>query len=126
MKYLYYRLWKIFSGIPTNDKPATNAMLGLSVVNCVNLITILIFTNKFIRVNVLKLSENELIIFSIVLSLSMFTINYFLLYKKREEIAAKYNSENKKKKIIGTILLYSYIVGSFILVYAISRLFPLK
>jgi uncharacterized membrane protein SirB2 len=77
-------------------------------------------------VNVLKLSENELIIFSIVLSLSMFTINYFLLYKKREEIAAKYNSENKKKKIIGTILLYSYIVGSFILVYAISRLFPLK
>jgi hypothetical protein len=56
----------------------------------------------------------------------MLTINYFILYKKREEIAAKYNSENKKKKIIGTILLYSYIVGSFILVYAISRLFPLK
>jgi hypothetical protein len=54
------------------------------------------------------------------------TIDYFLLYKKRDKIAEKYKNERKLSKILGIVLLYTYMIGSFILVYALSQVFPVK
>jgi hypothetical protein len=124
MKYFYYRLWKIFSGIPTNDTPAINAMILLSCIHCVNIVAFIICVNHFIKINAFYLNKNELITCSTVFALSMFTINYFLLYKKREVIAEKYKNESNRLKILGTIFLCLYMIVSFVLVYVVSKMFP--
>ena len=124
MRYFYYRILMAFSKIPTNDAPARNAMLFLSCVICTNIITILVFLNHFTRINLLYIKVNGLIIFGIVLSISLFITNYFLLYKKRFTISERFRNETIRAKIISTISLSIYLIFSFMLVYIISKIFP--
>lgn len=126
MRYFYYRLWKNFSKIPTNDTPALNAMILLSCILCTNIIALLLCANHYIKLNILYKSKNDIIIISTIFALGMFAINYYLLYKKKDLIAEKYKNESERMKIIGTILLYLYMIASFILVYAISKIFPVS
>lgn len=126
MRYFYYRLWRNFSRIPTNDTPAFNAMILLSCIIIANIIALLLCVNNFIRLNVLYKSKNDLIILSIFFSLGIFAINYFLLYKKKDQIAEKYKNETRQMKILGSVLLFLYIIASFILLYAVSKIFPVS
>jgi hypothetical protein len=126
MRYFYYRIINTFSKIPTNDTPALNAMLLLSCIICTNIITLLVLINHFVRIDLLYLDKNGLLFFSTVFSICMFIANYFLLYRKRTSITEKFKDQTKKAKVIGSILLWIYIIGSFVLVYAISKIFPVK
>ena len=40
MKYLYYILWQLLSKIKTNDTPATNAMLLISLCQMLNILSV--------------------------------------------------------------------------------------
>lgn len=126
MKYIYYKLWQDFTGNVRDNTPAFLSMLWLSFIQCTNIIAFLILINHYQKLKIFYLNKNELVTYSSVFALCMITLNYFLFYKKRELIAIKYKNESKRMKIIGTILLYVYMVGSFILVYAVSKTFPVK
>jgi uncharacterized membrane-anchored protein len=124
MRYFYYRIFNGFSKIPTNDSPALNAMILLSCIICTNIITLLVLLNHFVRINLLYLDRSGLIFCATVLSICMFITNYFLLYRKRTSISEKFKDQTKKAKVVGSILLWIYIIGSFVLVYTISKIFP--
>ncbi len=126
MKYLYFKLWQDFTGQIKDNTPALYAMMWLSCINCVYLIAFMVLTNHFIKLKLLYVSKNELIIYSSILSLIVMLLNYFLLYKKRESIAEKYSNESKHNNILGKILLYLYMIGAFVIVYIISKTFPIK
>jgi len=125
MKYLYYKLYQDFKRIKTNDTPATNAMIFLSIIQGVNLATVQIIINHFFHIKIDFFSKNEIILFAIILGLILYVINYFLIYKKRKEIYEKYMNETKIQNRIGYVVLIIYIIGSAALVYFVGSRYPL-
>ncbi len=117
MRYLYYRLWQLFTRIKTNDMPATNAMIFLSMCIFANVATVHILLDHFSIVKINMDSRFAVYSFTVPLGLLILSINYFLLYKYRNKLHEKYKNESKKQKILGNILLVIYIIGSFALVF---------
>ena len=117
MKYLYYKLWQCFKRIPTNDMPATNAMIFLCMCQSANFFVIHIILATYSIVPFNFNSKTEIYGFSILIFSILTLLNYLFLYKKRDKIYDKYKDESKKQKLIGNILLILYIVGSFALVF---------
>jgi len=117
MKYLYYKLWQTFKRIPTNDMPATNAMIFISMCHFVNIFIIHLILSLNLFVSMKFNSNNEIYTFVGIIYSSLTLLDYLFLYRNREKIYEKYKDESKKQKLIGNILLILYIVGSFALVF---------
>lgn len=115
--YIYYKIWQNFSRTKTNDMPATNAMLFVSLCHLANIFVIQIVLGHYALVNMKFSSKYEIYIYTIPLGLLVFALNYLLLYRKRDRIFKKYKNENKKQKLIGSILVMLYILASFVLVF---------
>lgn len=117
MRYLYYKLWQTFKKIPTNDMPATNAMIFLCMCHAANIITIHIILATYSIVTLDFNSNAEIYIFSILIYSALTLLDYLFLYRNRDRIYEKYKDERKMQKLIGNILLILYILGSFALVF---------
>jgi len=117
MKYLYYKLWQTFKKIPTNDMPATNAMIFLCMCHGANIITIHIILATYSIVAIDFNSKAEIYIFSILIYSALTLLDYLFLYRNRDRIFEKYKDESGTQKLIGNILLVLYILGSFALVF---------
>lgn len=126
MRYLYYHLWQDFSGSKEENMPALYSMLLLSLIHNANLATMLVIFNHFYRIWPQNMQRNEIVTYSLFPSVGLMVIGYFLFYKKRNEIEEKYKNESKAKRRIGIILAYVYMIGSFVLVYVASQMFPVK
>jgi hypothetical protein len=116
MRYLYYRLWQLFSKVKTNDMPATNAMIFLSICQVINILT-LYFILKHHSILNIDLFETKNGIYQIIIPFGLFlyVINYLFLYKKKEKLFNKYKNDSKKQIITGNIILLSYVAASFFL-----------
>ena len=126
MKWIYYKLWQDFTGGRKDNSPALYSMMWLSCIQCVNVLTLVVFLSHFFKFNIILLTHNKIVGYSSILAISIMILNFFLLYKKRKAISEKYKNESNRLKIIGFILLYIYMIGSFVLAYAISQVFPMK
>ena len=125
MRYLYYKIYQDFKRIKTNDTPATNAMFLLSMIHIANVATVHILINHFFNIKLGFATTNELRLFAVSLSVIIMIINYFLLYKKREEIWEKYKNESKHRSRIGYAILILYIIVSAVLIYSAGSRYPL-
>ena len=117
MRYLYYRLWQLFTRIKTNDMPATNAMIFISGCQFFNISLIYIFLLQYSIINIHFNKRSEVLFYTIPLGIIVYLINYFYLYRFRNKLYEKYRNETKKQKVIGNILLLMYISLSFGLVF---------
>ena len=117
MKYLYYHLWQLFTKIKTNDMPATNAMIFISMCEFANIFVGHIFLNQFSFIEINIVTKYDIYFFTISIGILIYTINYFYLYRYRNKLHEKYKNETKKQKVIGNILLILYVLGSFALVF---------
>jgi dolichol kinase len=122
---LYYKLYQTLRKVKTNDTPATNAMILLSVTQAINIVTIQVLINYFFNVKLLLRSKYEIIIFAVSFMLIIYLINYFHLYKKHEKINEHYKNESKNKSTVGFIIMVMYILGSFILLFFIGTKYPI-
>lgn len=125
MRYLYYKIYQDFKRIKTNDTPALNAMIVLTLFEGMNLLTVQCLINHYFKIKIDMNSKDQIMIFSTILYLLVLLINYLLLYKKREEICLKYNNESKLKSRVGFTILILYCISSAILVYVIGSKYPL-
>ena len=125
MKYLYYKLYHSLKRVKTNDTPATNAMILLSMIHTANVATVQILLNHFFSIKIKLVSKDEIIVFAISLGLVLYAINYFQLYKKREEIYEKYKNESKQQSRIGYAILILYAIGSATILYIVGSNYPL-
>lgn len=125
MRYLYYKLYQCLKKVKTNDTPATNAMILLSMIHSLNIAFVQVLLNHFFNLKFKLASKNEIIAFAISLGLIIYIINYFHLYKKREEICEKFKNETAMQSIIGYFVLILYGIGSAALLYIFSSKYPL-
>lgn len=112
MKHMYYTIWQLLDGIQTNNKPAANAVLLLTLFQIINLYTFGIIFVYFSCIRIPMLSRTEAVFVAIPLVLLLLLINYFFLYKNRDELLNKYNTKSKRNKIIGTIIMALYMLLS--------------
>jgi hypothetical protein len=125
MKYLYFKIYQILRKIKTNDTPATNAIVILSIFEIMNIITIQVLLNYFLYIKIELGTKSEIKSFSYILGISIMILNYFVLYKKREKICEKYKNESKLRSRVGFAILILYCVSSAILVYVFGSKYPL-
>ena len=105
----------------TNDTPAMNAMFMISVCQIANIFTIFIIINHFAKITLE--TRSDIIVLATILILTLFLSDYFLLYKNLNKLCIRYENEVENKKLIGTIFLLTYILGSFFIVYLVSTNF---
>ena len=126
MKYLYFKLWQTFKKIPTNDMPATNAMIFISMCHFANIfiINLILSLNSFasMKFNL----KSEIYAFTVPMCLLIYVLNYLCLYKDRDKVFEKYKDESKRQKFIGNILLVLYIAISFGLVFYLGPKYTLS
>ena len=113
MKYLYYKLWQLFTKIKTNDMPATNAMIYITLWQFLNLSLLYILFANYSEIESELISKHEIYIISGTVNSILTLLNYLFLYKSRDKIYEKYQVENKKQKLLGNILLALYIGGFY-------------
>lgn len=111
MKYLYYKLYQQLLGTQSEDTTAFSTMFGFSFLESLNIMTIFVLINHFLKIQFFNVANIRFLGAGLVLALA--TMNYFILYKNFNEIAQKYVHETRKHLIAGTILLYCYIILSF-------------
>ena len=125
MKYLYYTLWQLLKLIRTNDTPATNAMLLISVCQMLNLLTAYFFINFYANVTGVILQKTTIVIICTAIGSIVYLINYFFLYKRREALDNKFRNETGKQRTTGRIVLGLYFFGTFFLAFYFGAKFSI-
>lgn len=125
MKYLFYKIYQILKKVKTNDTPATNSMIILSITQGINLLILQLLLSHFFNIKLYFWSKKEIILYELLIGLILYIINYIKLYKKREEIWEKYKDEGKKQSSIGYTILILYIIGSAALMYFVGSKYPI-
>ena len=125
MKYLYYTLWQLLKLIRSNDTPATNAMLLISVCQMLNLLTAYFFINFYANVTGAILQKTTIIIICTAIGSMVYLVNYYFLYKKREVLDSKFSKETRKQRTIGRIVLGIYFFGTFFLAFYFGAKFSI-
>ena len=115
-KYLYYRLYsRNLKKWGVNDLPQWNALFGVSFMMFLNL-GLLGLLLQFFGLNIFlrnELPKKELVIIMI----SLFVMNYFLFIHKvnYRSITKELKKESLKQRRLNTVLLWSYVILSFVL-----------
>jgi hypothetical protein len=120
MRYLYYTLYRHMANIKTNDTPAFNAMICISLLEIANFLTIVLLLIPKWKFQFQ--SRSDVVIDATIIALASFTMNYFYLIKKLPNLKSKYNKETNRRKLMGTILLITYIIASALSIYFVSTL----
>ncbi len=108
MRYLYYRIYKGLKRVKTNDTPGLNAMYLLMALQIGNVLSLLCVFNHYFWS--FKFNKQQTLIGAIILFVVLFIPNYYLIYRKRDEITKRYQNETKPEKTRRIIFLLLYIV----------------
>ena len=122
MRYLYYKLWKDFTGKVTDSTPAIYSMIWISVIQSINIITLILLFCFYFEIEYQTFSTDYTVLYSIIISLLVMGLNYFRLFKKKELIYKRFISESRLMSIIGYLILYFYMIGSFVFAYIASTI----
>lgn len=123
---LYYWMYYHLCKIKTNDTPALNAYIIISVLQGFNIGTIYIIAAYFLKVDT-STDRNTALYMGLSLIAVLYLINYFLLYRKRETIFQKYESASPKRKTKGMIYFWLYVVLSLVILFTLGiNLVPTK
>jgi len=106
-----------FKRIPTNDMPATNAMIFIAMCQFANIFIIHLMLSLNSIASMKFSSKSEVYAFTVPMCFIVYVLDYLYLYRNKDKIYEKYKDESKRQKLIGNILLILYIFVSFALVF---------
>jgi hypothetical protein len=121
-RYLYFRLysWNLRTW-GESDLPQFNALFGVSFMMFVN-VGVIAGILDTIGLNIFheKAPMKEILLFGFII----LAINYFWLVHdgKYKQLAKDYKNESKNKRFRNTLLLWLYVVMSFVLISFIAIL----
>lgn len=118
MKYLYYTLYRHLLKVKTNETPAWNAMLLISILEYTNILSVDLYFN-YNPLDQFKI-ENQLILEAFIPGLILYFINYFILVKNAPKLSEKYKDESDRDQLKGTVMLILYALLSVLIIYLFS------
>jgi hypothetical protein len=118
MRYFYYRIYKALTKVKTNNTPALNAIILITILQGFNVFTIYIILDHFLKP---EFEKQQVIIGGGLLYFILFAVNYTYLFRKRSEIARRYENETKEDKTWGIIGLLLYIVVSIAIFFILGE-----
>lgn len=126
MKYLFYRLWQLLIGKSEEDMPPFGSMMIFSMLFVFNIGTIENLLHHFYNIGYTPKDRNGLILYSLIPIFSILIFNIFYLFRRRNKIKLKYENETKLQKLIGNIILFTYVVLSLILSFYVGSTYPIN
>ncbi|MDP4188422.1 MAG: hypothetical protein Q8905_10260 [Bacteroidota bacterium] len=102
---LFYWFYEILKKDRPNDSPCFDAFLGISVLQCFNVGSLLGVVNYFLAI---KISKNVSVIIGVVLYVLITTINFFVLYRRKYEIIKKFENSSDKRQKRGKLYFWIY------------------
>ena len=122
LNYIYYRLNCYYSKDNTSKSSKFEALCTLSLMFYLNLFTVLIWTEYLNDIQVISDLEIESegpsrVWEGLKGAIPFVVLCYFLFYRKYQIIENTYKFEDQKSKRIGTIKVFSYILGSVFLFF---------
>ena len=115
-KEYYYFMFYYLRSIKTNDTPAFNAYLLISLLQGLNIESIYIIVAYIFRFSYTP-NKNIIIYIGLSLSIALFIINYFLLFAQRKNIFDKYELLSQKIKSKRMIYFWAYVTISVIIFF---------
>lgn len=119
-KELYYWLYELLKKVKTNDNPDFSAYLGISFFQCVNVLALVGILNYFI---VFDIPINIAVYSGIFIYVLLTAVNFFTLFRKRNEIIKKFGKYSTSQQNKGKIYFWLYALTTVILfIYVIINL----
>jgi hypothetical protein len=113
---LYYWMYQYLRKIKTNDTPSTNAYFLICLLQGFNIMTFTVVVAYFFKLNV-AVNRNITIYLGLALTVTLFIVNFILLFARRNMIFAKYDAMKRERKIKGQIYFWLYFLLSFIIFF---------
>jgi|GEM_PF-1981954 len=112
--FVYFFIHVFLQRVKSNTNPAFSAFLLVMIFQILNLCTLAVWINYFLKI---KFYKNTLVFLGLLLMLILFVLNFFLIYLKRDAVFIKY----QKLQIITKyqFIFWLYIVLS-VLIYFVS------
>ncbi len=126
MNYLYYRLWQLLIGKSEEDMPPFGSMMIFSMLFVFNLRTIELLIHHFYNIGFTHKDRDGVILYSLIPILSILIFNIFYFFRRRNKIKLKFENETKLQKIVGNIILFTYIIPSLTLFFYVGTSYPIK
>lgn len=118
MRYFYYRIYQQLKKVKSNDTPAFNALALLTLLQIINVLTLLAIIEYFVKI---EIGKQQGIIGTLAISFLILIIEFKTLFGKRDEICKQYENETKKERKRGTIYLLLYIVLSLAFLFIVGE-----
>lgn len=112
LEKLYYEFYRILKTDRKNDQSYFNAYIGLSFLIYLNIASVFVIVNYFVKY---KVSKDASVVSSIIVFGLVLLFNLFKLWKKKRQITLKYDSLNNREKFKWSIWLF--IAVSFLFFY---------
>jgi hypothetical protein len=113
-KELYYRLHKLLKKLNINDNPEFNAFIGISFFQCINILSLWVIINYLLN---LDISMHNAIYSGVFLYVSLTTVNFFVLFKKKKVIKKKYDQLSTERQNKGKLYFWIYVVLSLMIFF---------
>ena len=104
---LYYWLHELLKKIKTNDNPGFNAFIGISFFQCMNVLTLGGIANFFFA---LDISKDTAIYSGIFIYVSLTAVNFFSIFRTKEEIIRKFEKLPIERQSKGKLYLWLYML----------------
>ncbi len=118
-KAIYYWTYNYLSQIKSNDKPASNAIFIVTLLEEANLIS---FGRIIYNKTHFNSDADNLIIYAIVISLSLMGFNFVYLYRNRNIIFKNISAFSRFKLKLTKSIFWIYVCCSLIFLYAVIYL----
>ena len=126
MQYLFYRLWQLMKGGPSENQAAFGSLTILSIIQVENLATFEMLLHHFFDIGLILNNRNEVMLYSLLPTLSVLIFNIFYLFRRRAKIEQKFNNESKLQIKLGNFMLFLYFVLSFALLVFFGNTYPIS
>ena len=117
-KLIYFLIYTDFKKVKTNDTPAYNALLALSLLQSMNFLSIGAVVNYFLKI---EINKNNATYCGIFVAFLLLLINYIYIFRKKAEIEKKYESKTIAKKqfylwlyIAISVALFIFVITNFV------------
>jgi hypothetical protein len=124
IEYYYYRLFTYFEKSSVKEISRFSAAVFVGVTISINLIIINALLAKLEILPFLLKSKSHAVIF--IFSTIVLSSLYFLINNKCNDLIKKYSTENFEERKRGNLLVVSYIIVSFLLIFLVAFFKPGK